>query len=191
MKFCLLSPIYHDTYIVSMLFRETLPMLEVGYDRGWLVVSRTRDFTSAALRPRHHTLRWTSKGSSTLSLGREQKKLHLGCVSRIGDPKIPLKIDEFKITLVDEITKITSKFEYLVDPILRHSQFFAMITGSGGFLRWIFGFEKFGMQLFPSQDAIVIRITDIFRGPKTILSSYRKVLHFLGGLFLLSFRCWS
>ena len=53
---------------------ETLPMLEVGYDRGWLVVSRTRDFTSATLRPRHHTLRWTSKGSSTLSLGREQKK---------------------------------------------------------------------------------------------------------------------
>lgn len=39
-----------------------------------------------------------------------------------------------------------------------------MITGGGLFLRWIFGFEKFGMQLFPSQDAIVIRITDIFGG---------------------------
>ena len=191
MKFCLLSPIYHDTYIVSMLFRETLPMLEVGYDRGWLVVSRTRDFTSAALRPRHHTLRWTSKGSSTLSLGRKQEKTPSWVCFKNRWPKIPVKIDEFKITLVDEITKITTKFEYLVHPILRHSQLLAMITGSGGFLRWIFGFEKFGMQLFPSQDAIVIRRTDIFRGPKTILSSYRKVLHFFGGLFPLSFRSWS
>lgn len=126
MNCCLLSPLYHHTYVVSMLFRRKPTY--VGGGLWSCVVSCTRDFASATLRPRHHTLRWTSKGSSTLSLGREQKKplswANLGCVSKIGDPKIPLKIDEFKITLVDEITKITSKFEYLVHPILRHSQFF-------------------------------------------------------------------